>query len=135
MRLLLFNLATDREDPILGFTTRWICALAQRVESIHVITMTSGRVDVPDNVEVYSVGKERGYSEARRVIEFYRLLVRVLRKNRIDVCFSNVHDAAVYRSRRTLAEMAARANRNLVCASTSDVDVETRAWSFDLHGY
>ena len=24
MRLLLFNLATDADDPILGFTTRWI---------------------------------------------------------------------------------------------------------------
>jgi len=90
MRLLLFNLATDADDPILGFTTRWIHALAQRVEFIHVITMRAGRIDVPENVRVYSVGKEKGYSEPRRAVEFYRLLLRVLREDRIDACFSHM---------------------------------------------
>jgi hypothetical protein len=43
MRLLLFNLATDADDPILGFTTRWICALAERVEFTHVKKVSSSR--------------------------------------------------------------------------------------------
>jgi glycosyltransferase involved in cell wall biosynthesis/SAM-dependent methyltransferase len=90
MRLLLFNLATDADDPILGFTTCWIRALAQRVDSIHVITMRMGRVEVPDNVYVYSVGKEKGYSEPRRAVEFYRHLLRILRSNHIDACFSHM---------------------------------------------
>lgn len=90
MRLLMFNLATDVEDPILGFTTGWICALAKRVEFIHVITMRAGRVEVPNNVRVYSIGKEKGYSEPRRANEFYRILFRILREDRIDVCFSHM---------------------------------------------
>lgn len=90
MRLLLFNLATDADDPILGFTTRWIRALAQRVDYIHVITMRAGRIDVPDNVRVYSVGKEKGYSEPRRAAEFYRHLFSILREDRIDACFSHM---------------------------------------------
>jgi glycosyltransferase involved in cell wall biosynthesis len=90
MRLLLFNLATDADDPILGFTTGWIRALAERVEFIHVITMRTGRLQVPANVRVYSVGKEKGYSEPRRVIEFYRVLFRILREDRIDACFSHM---------------------------------------------
>ncbi len=90
MRLLLFNLATDADDPILGFTTRWIQALAKRVEFIHVITMRAGRIEVPENVRVYSVGKEKGYSEPRRAVEFYRLLFRILREDRIDACFSHM---------------------------------------------
>jgi len=90
MRLLLFNLATDADDPILGFTSRWIAALAKRVEFIHVITMRAGRVEVPENVRVYSVGKEKGFSEPRRAVEFYRVLFRVLRNDRIDVCFSHM---------------------------------------------
>ncbi|GBC84984.1 D-inositol 3-phosphate glycosyltransferase [bacterium HR11] len=90
MRLLLFNLATDADDPILGFTTRWIQALAKRVEFIHVITMRAGRIDVPENVRVYSVGKEKGYSEPRRAVEFYRHLFRILREDRIDACFSHM---------------------------------------------
>jgi glycosyltransferase involved in cell wall biosynthesis len=90
VRLLLFNLATDSDDPILGFATRWIWALAKRVEFIHVLTMRAGRVEVPNNVRVYSVGKEKGYSEPRRAVEFYRHLFRVLRNDRIDVCFSHM---------------------------------------------
>ncbi len=90
MKLLLFNLATDADDPILGFTTRWIQALAKRVEFIHVITMRAGRVEVPENVRVYSVGKEKGYSEPRRAVEFYRHLFRILREDRIDACFSHM---------------------------------------------
>jgi glycosyltransferase involved in cell wall biosynthesis len=90
MRLLVFNLATDADDPILGFTTRWICALAARVEFVHVLTMRAGRLEIPSNVRVYSVGKEKGYSEPRRVVEFYRILVRILREDNIDVCFSHM---------------------------------------------
>jgi glycosyltransferase involved in cell wall biosynthesis len=90
MRLLLFNLATDLDDPILGFTTHWIRALAKRVESIQVITMRAGRVEVPGNVQVCSVGKEKDYSEPRRAAVFYRHLFRILREERIDVCFSHM---------------------------------------------
>jgi len=45
---------------------------------------------VPENVRVYSVGKEKGYSEPRRAVEFYRYLFRVLREDRIDACFSHM---------------------------------------------
>ena len=90
MRLLLFNLATDVDDPVLGFTTRWIWALAKHVQFIYVITMRAGRVVVPDNVRVYSIGKEQGYSEPRRAVAFYRRLLYVLRSESIDVCFSHM---------------------------------------------
>jgi glycosyltransferase involved in cell wall biosynthesis len=89
-RLLLFNLATDTQHPILGFTTQWIRELAARVESIHVITMWAGAIDVPANVRVYSAGRERGWSEPRRLFEFYRHLFRILREERIDGCFSHM---------------------------------------------
>jgi glycosyltransferase involved in cell wall biosynthesis len=90
MRLLLFNLATDADDALLGFTTAWIRALAERVEFIHVITMRAGRLELPGNVRVDSVGKEKGYSEPRRGLEFYRLLFGALREQRIDACFSHM---------------------------------------------
>jgi glycosyltransferase involved in cell wall biosynthesis len=90
LRILLFNLATDTTDPLLGFTTQWIHALAKRVEFVHVVTMRTGRVDVPSNVCVYSVGKERNYSEPRRAVEFYRILTGILRRDRVDACFSHM---------------------------------------------
>jgi glycosyltransferase involved in cell wall biosynthesis len=91
MRLLLFNLVTDINHPILGFTTNWIHALAERVEHIDVITMMVGQVEVPDSVKVYSLGKEKGYSELRRVVEFYRHLFHILGEGKIDACFSHMN--------------------------------------------
>lgn len=89
-RLLLFNLVTDVRHPVLGFTTQWIRELAARVVSIDVLTMQAGEIAVPANVRVHSVGRERGYSEPRRVVEFYRLLFGILRAHRIDGCFSHM---------------------------------------------
>jgi glycosyltransferase involved in cell wall biosynthesis len=90
MRLLVFNLKTDADAAGLGFTTDWINALAERVEHVIVITMMVGRLSVSHNVEVLSVGKEKGFSEARRLYEFYRLLWRVLRQKRVDACFAHM---------------------------------------------
>lgn len=90
MRLLLFNLATDADDPVLGFTTLWISALAQRCEFIDVVTMRAGRLDLPANVRVHSVGKEKGYGKPRRVAEFYKILARIIREQRVDACFSHM---------------------------------------------
>ncbi len=90
MRLLWFNLVTDVDDSVLGFTTSWIRAVAKTVERIYVITMRAGRIEVPENVEVYSVGKEKGYSEPRRAAKFYCHLWRVLRYGQVDACFSHM---------------------------------------------
>ncbi len=89
-RLLLFNLVTDADDPILGFTTVWINALAKRCQQIDVLTMQSGRLELAPNVWVYSVGKERGYGDTRRTLEFYRILGDLLRRNRYDACFAHM---------------------------------------------
>ncbi|MFO0969282.1 MAG: glycosyltransferase family 4 protein [Gemmataceae bacterium] len=90
MNLLLFNLVTDLDHPILGFTSHWIRELAARVDSVEVITMRRGRVQAPENVRVHSVGAERGYSEPRRVFEFYRILSGILGRGRIDGCFAHM---------------------------------------------
>ena len=90
MNLLIFNLKTDAKDSILGFTTDWINALAKKCNRVVIITMASGKISVDDNVTVYSVGKEKGYSELRRLFEFYRILYRVLKIEKIDGCFAHM---------------------------------------------
>lgn len=88
--LLIFNLKTDADDNVLGFTTDWINELAKHFRRVFVITMSAGRTVVADNVQVFSIGKEKGYSEPRRVLEFYFLLYRVLRSEKIDACFAHM---------------------------------------------
>src|SRR5688572_5933045 len=89
-RLLLFNLRTDVDDHILGFTTIWMNALAQHYDAVDVITSHAGRIAAAPNVTVYSIGRERGYGAARRVSEFYRILLRLLLTHRYTACFAHM---------------------------------------------
>jgi glycosyltransferase involved in cell wall biosynthesis len=88
--LLLFNLVTDADDPILGFTTTWINRLAAHFDQIDVITMSIGRLAVADNVQVESVGKEQGRSDAEKAAAFYRLLNARLGARRYAACFAHM---------------------------------------------
>ncbi len=88
--LLIFNLRTDAQDDVLGFTTDWINALAARVPRVTVITMYAGAIAVAPNVRVLSVGREHGWSEPRRLLVFYRHLAGVLRDDPPDGCFAHM---------------------------------------------
>ena len=90
LRLLWFNLVTDADAPNLGFTTEWLNALAPHCERIDVITMRAGRIAVAHNVQVYSLGAELDYSEPRRALKFYRLLLPLLRRHDYDACFAHM---------------------------------------------
>ncbi|MFQ3567020.1 MAG: glycosyltransferase family 4 protein [Aggregatilineales bacterium] len=90
MNLLLFNLAVDADDPLLSFGLTWIARLAAHFERIDVLTMRAGRVIVPNNVTVYSIGKERGLSEPARAAVFYRRLAALLNARRYSACFAHM---------------------------------------------
>ncbi len=90
LRLLLFNLMTDESDPLLGFAVGWIGRLAERCQFIDVITMYAGAADLPENVRVFSVGRERGYGKPLRLLSFYRLLLPLLATRRYDACFAHM---------------------------------------------
>ena len=90
MNLLMFNLAVDQEHVTLGFGIRWIEALSRRYEHVDVVTMFAGRYQLPPNVQVWSVGRERGYSKCRRVLRFYSIVLRIIRERSIDVVFTHM---------------------------------------------
>ena len=90
MNVLVLNIRTDADDTALGFTTAWINGLAKRCRRITVITMYAGHIDVAANVDVYSIGKERGYSRVRKLFAFYWLALTLGRRDSIDVCFAHM---------------------------------------------
>lgn len=88
--IIIFNLKTDADDDVLGFTTDWINAFAKCFNKVFVITMSKGKDETADNVEVYSVGKEKGYSEPRRVIEFYKIFNKLIKEHKIEGIFAHM---------------------------------------------
>jgi glycosyltransferase involved in cell wall biosynthesis len=89
-RLLLFNLRTDADDHILGFTTQWINALAAYYDALDVLTMHRGRLAVAENVRVFSAGREAGATKTRRVLNFYARLSYLLATQHYQACFAHM---------------------------------------------
>ena len=59
MKLLICTQKVDKEDDILGFFHSWLIDFAKNAEKITVICLEKGIVELPKNVEVFSLGKEK----------------------------------------------------------------------------
>ena len=60
MHLLFITQKVDRADWLLGFTHGWLKALAGKVDRLTIICLEQGETELPSNVRVISLGKERG---------------------------------------------------------------------------
>lgn len=74
MRLLIVTQKVDRHDPILGFFHRWIQEFAKNCESVIVIGQKVGSHNLPKNVTVLSLGKEKGSWRGVQVLRYQWLL-------------------------------------------------------------
>ncbi|MEP7287237.1 MAG: glycosyltransferase family 4 protein [Chloroflexota bacterium] len=88
MRVLMLTQKIDPTDPLLAFTMGWVEALAARVEHLHVLCLEQQPAMLPDNVTVWSMGKERGNNRQQEIRAFYRALNRVMRE--VDVVFCHM---------------------------------------------
>lgn len=86
MRLLVVTQAVDQDDQALGFFHDWIAALAARTERVTVICLYEGRHDLPENVAVHSLGKERSRVSHVRYAARFLALAWQLRATYDTVC-------------------------------------------------
>ncbi|MFH1443846.1 MAG: glycosyltransferase family 4 protein [Candidatus Peregrinibacteria bacterium] len=71
MKLLIVTQKADSSDPILGFFHQWITAFASRIEHLTIIAQYAGKVSLPENVTVKSLGKEHGAPIWRQILRFW----------------------------------------------------------------
>ena len=99
MKLLFITQKADQNDDILGVYHQWIAGLASKLENISVICLYKGQTDLPNNVTVYSLGKEnintdqrgikRGLTRIKYVLRFYKYIWRL--RNDYDVVFVHMN--------------------------------------------
>lgn len=73
-KLLICAQKIDANDHALGFFHSWVEELAKSVEKIVVICNEKGIHNLPENVQVFSLGKESGASKIKKLSKFYFLL-------------------------------------------------------------
>ena len=72
----------DENDDLLGFFVGWLREFSKYFEKVFVITLAKGEYELPANVFVYSLGKERGSGKFLRIIRFYRYLFKFIFQSR-----------------------------------------------------
>ncbi len=73
MRVLMFTQKVDQDDDLLGVYHDWVKRLAEKVDQLIVICLYQGRFSLPQNVRVYSLGKEAGAGRLKYIYNFYFL--------------------------------------------------------------
>lgn len=71
MRLLVITQKVDENDQLLGFFIEWLRRFAQNFDKLIVLCLEKGKYKLPANVEVLSLGKDRGSSRLCQLFTFY----------------------------------------------------------------
>jgi len=79
--LLIITQRVDEQDDLLGFFVDWIREFSLHFEKVFVITLAKGKYQLPNNVFVYSLGKESNNSTIARIYNFYKYLFQLVPKS------------------------------------------------------
>jgi glycosyltransferase involved in cell wall biosynthesis len=70
MRLLIVTQKVDINDDILGFFHRWLIEFGKHFEYITVICLQKGEYNLPKNINVLSLGKEKGGWRVSKIMRY-----------------------------------------------------------------
>lgn len=77
MKLLIVCQVVDKNHPVLGFFHRWLEVFAGQCESLQVVCLQKGEVNLPPNVTVHSLGKEEGKGRLTYIFRFLSYAYRL----------------------------------------------------------
>ncbi|PWB39063.1 MAG: hypothetical protein C3F02_00380 [Parcubacteria group bacterium] len=88
MKILFITRKVDKDDGLAGFTYYWIKKMAGQVSQLAVICLEKGNTfGLPENVNIHSLGKEKGKNRLREFFVFQKLAWQLVPK--VDGIFSH----------------------------------------------
>jgi glycosyltransferase involved in cell wall biosynthesis len=80
----------DKNDPQAGFIYNWVKKLGRKVDQLKVICLEKGNSQgLPKNIEVFSLGKEKGKNRLKEFINFQRGALKFIIKVDGVFCHQN----------------------------------------------
>ncbi|MEK7136056.1 MAG: glycosyltransferase family 4 protein [Patescibacteria group bacterium] len=65
MKLLIISQKADKNDQVLGFFHCWVEEFAKNCEEIKFICLEKGVINLPANVEIFSLGKNNSWQKSK----------------------------------------------------------------------
>lgn len=130
--LLIITQKVDENDDLLGFFVGWLREFSKKFDKVFVITLAKGDCDLPENVFIYSLGKEKNSSRLTRFVRFYWHLFRLVpRSNGVFAHMSPIFAimvwpaAAIFRKRIILWYLHRSVTRRLKIAEKLSYKIVT----------
>ena len=94
MKLLILTQKVDKNDAVLGFFHTWVREFAKHCDEVTIVALGVGEYDLPENVRVFSLGKEKGgQTRFNYIYRFYRYVWH--ERKRYDHVFVHMNDEYV----------------------------------------
>ncbi len=84
LRLLFITQELDAQGSYMGVAHLWSRLLASRVRSLHVVAAAARTTDLPGNVHVHSLGKEKGVGRLERWLRLLERCNALIGGRRVD---------------------------------------------------
>ena len=90
LRLLFVTQELDRTSTNLAVAHTWAAELARHAAAVHVLAARVGEVDLPPNVHVYGLGRERGRSRRMAGLAFGVIGARLILGRRVNAVVAHM---------------------------------------------
>ncbi len=94
MRILIVTQKIDINDSVLGFFHRWVAEFSKHFELVTVICLQKGQFDLPSNVKVLSLGKEKKASRFWYFFNFYKYILQ--ERKHYDLVFVHMNQEYIF---------------------------------------
>ncbi|MFA6304932.1 MAG: glycosyltransferase [Patescibacteria group bacterium] len=96
LKILYITQKVDLNDHVLGAIHSYLFSLAGQVEKLYIVCLFKGRVELPSNCEVFSLGKEVGNNRWQYLKNFYGFVLPLIFNKKINGIFVHMNEIYVY---------------------------------------
>lgn len=96
LKILYITQKVDQNDDLLGPIYYWLENLAGKINKLFVICLAKGENRLPENTQVFSLGKESGQNDFKYLFKFYLLCLPLIFGYKIDGIFIHMNQVYVY---------------------------------------
>ena len=96
LKILYVTQKVDFNDDLLGAVHAYIGSLAKQVDKLYLVCLSKGEVRLPANCQVFSLGKEAGENNLKYVFNFYRFVLPLIFKKKINGIYVHMNQVYVY---------------------------------------
>jgi hypothetical protein len=88
--MIIFNLATDENDPLLAFTIDWIIAFHEIANVTEVISTHVGSFSLPKSIKVHRIGGGNFFRKAMAIVSLLYHGVRIVTTTKNTIIFHHM---------------------------------------------